>query len=163
MTCLLLSTLILKQQQEAILFFFDPAMYVMSYSQIYSFHLSLRLDKVVVFRSFQQTPEQIHDLSHFKNEHSAFFDKTTFYQLKDAASAVLAQEKLTSLAELFSVELKFTIGTLKAWFGKIIKPKFFEIDYTNRQDFRKKNPVDSSTVCYLCDFPLVVDSKKRLV
>ena len=54
-----------------------------------------------------------------------FFDKTTFHQLKDAASAVLAREKSTFLAELFSVELKFTIDTLKAWFRKIIKPKFF--------------------------------------
>ena len=34
---------------------------------------------------------------------------TTFYQLKDAASAVLACEKSKSLDELFSVELKFTI------------------------------------------------------
>ena len=82
-------------------------MYVISYCQIYSFHLSLGLDKVVVFRSFQQTHEQIYDLSHFKNENAAFFDKTTFYQLKHDAYAVLAQEKLTSLAELFSVELKY--------------------------------------------------------
>ena len=79
----------------------------------------------MIFRSFQQAPEQIYDLTHFKNEHAAFFDKTTFHQLKDAASAVLAREKSTFLAELFSVELKFTIDTLKAWFGKIIKPKFF--------------------------------------
>ena len=101
-------------------------MYVISYCQIYSFHPSLGLDKIVIFRSFQQTFEQIYDLSHFKNGHDAFFDKTTFYQLKDAASAVLVQEKSTSVAELFSVELKFTIDTLKAWFGKIIKPKFLK-------------------------------------
>ena len=88
----------------------------------------------MIFRSFQQTPEQIYNLSHFKNEHAAFFDKTTFYQLKDAP-AVLAREKLTYLSELFSVELKFTIDTLKAWFGKIIKPKLFEIDYAKKQDF----------------------------
>ena len=94
--------------------FFNSAMYVMSYCQIYSFHPSLGLDQIVIFRSFQQTPEQIYDLSHFKNEHAAFFDRTTFYQLKDAASAMLAREKLTSLPELFSVELKFTIDILKA-------------------------------------------------
>ena len=135
-------------------------MYIISYCQIYSFHPSLGLDKIVIFRSFQQTPEEIYDLSHLKNEHAALFDKTTFYQLKDADSAVLAREKSTSLAELFSVELKFTIDTLKAWFGKIIKPKFFEIDCAMKQDFPKKNPVNSSTVCYLCDFPLVADSKK---
>ena len=160
MTCLLRSTLILKRQQEAILFFFDPATYEISYFKIYSIHLSLGLDKVVVFRSFLRTPEQIYNLSHFKNEHAALFDKTTFYQLKDAASAVLAQEKSNSLAKLFPVELKFIIDTLKAWFAKIIKQKVFKIDYTKKQDFREENPVSSSTVCYLCDFPLVADSEK---
>ena len=108
--------------------FIDPAMYLVSYCQIYSFHPSLNFDKIVIFRSYHQTAEQIYDLSHFKNEHIAFFNKTTFYQLKDAASAVLAHEKSTSLAELFSVELKFAINTLKYWSLRIIKPKFFEID-----------------------------------
>ena len=57
-----------------------------------------------------------YDLSHFRQEHVAFCDRPTFYQLKDAAFAVLAREKSTFLAELFSVELKFTIDTLNAWF-----------------------------------------------
>ena len=73
--------------------FLNSAMYVMSYCQIYSFHPSLGLDKIVIFRSFQQTPKQICDLSHFKNEHAALFDKTTFDQLKDAAFTVLAREE----------------------------------------------------------------------
>ena len=34
------------------------------------------------------------------------FDRTTFYQLKDAATAVLARKKSTSLAEIFSVRIK---------------------------------------------------------
>ena len=49
---------------------------------------------------------------------------------------------------------------MKEWFSKIIKPQFFEIDHDKKQDFRKKNPVDSNTVCYLCDFPLSADSEK---
>ena len=56
--------------------FFDPSMYVISYCQICSFHPSLSLDKIVLFRSYQQTAEQIYDLSHLKNEHTAFFNKT---------------------------------------------------------------------------------------
>ena len=57
---------------------FNLTMYVMSYCQIYSFHPSLGPDKIVIFRSFQQTPEQINDLSHFKNEHAAFLIKLLF-------------------------------------------------------------------------------------
>ena len=140
--------------------FFDPTMYVISYCQTYSFHPSLNLDKIVIFRSYQQTAEQIYDLSHFQNEHAVFFTKTTFYQLKGATSAVLAREKLTSLAELFSVDLKFTINILKDWFSRIIKPKFFEIDSSGKQKFRKDNPLDKNAVPCLCDFPLAVDGVK---
>ena len=96
-------------------FFLDTKLYVISYCQIYSFHPSLNLDKVVIFRSFQQAVEEIYHLNHFKQEHVPFFNKATFYQLKDAAFAVLAWEKATSLAELFSVELKFTVDTLNDW------------------------------------------------
>ena len=87
-------------------------MFVVSYCQIYSFHPSLNLEKTVIFWRFQQSAEKIYDLSHFRQEQVAFFDRTAFYQLKYAASAVLAREKSTSLAELFPIELKFTIDTL---------------------------------------------------
>ena len=34
--------------------FSDPKMYVISYCHFYSYHLSLNLDKIAAFRSFQQ-------------------------------------------------------------------------------------------------------------
>ena len=77
--------------------FFDPKMYVVSYCRIYTFHPGLNLDKIVIFRSFQQNAEEIYDLSHLKKEHVPFFNMGTFFQLKDAAPAVLAHEKSTSL------------------------------------------------------------------
>ena len=46
--------------------FFDPKMFVVSYCQIYSFHLSLNFEKIVIFRSFQQTAEEIYELSHLR-------------------------------------------------------------------------------------------------
>ena len=113
--------------------FFDLKMFVLSYCQIYSFHSSLNLEKNVIFRSFQQGAEEIYDLRHFRQEHVAFFDRTTFYQLKDDASAVLAREKSTSLAELFSVELKFTIDTLNAWFSNTIRLKFLDVNNIKTQ------------------------------
>ena len=115
--------------------FYNPKMFVVSYCQIYSFQPSLNLDKIVIYQSFHQTGEKIYDLSHLKREHIPFFNKTTFHQLKDAASAVLAPEKSTSLAELFSVELKFTMDTLNDWFSRIIKPNFLEFDDIKKQIF----------------------------
>lgn len=74
--------------------------------------------------------------------------------MKDATSAVLSREKCTSLAELFSIELKFTIDTLKDWFGRIMKPKFFELDSFKKKECRKRNPVTIDALCSICDFPL---------
>ena len=119
--------------------FSDPKMFVVSYCQIYSFHLSLTLEKIVIFRSFQQSPEET-DLNHFKQEHVSFFKRITFCQLKDAATALLAREKSTSLAELFSVELKFTIDTLNSCFSNTIKAKFLDLDDIKKQVFIKENP-----------------------
>ena len=87
-------------------------MYVISYCHFYLYHSSLNLDKIAAFRSFQQTPDDIYELSHFKRKHEPFFLITTFWQLKAATDAVLARHKPTFLAELFSVELKFTVDTL---------------------------------------------------
>ena len=126
-------------------------MFVVSYCQIYSFRLSLNLDKIVIFRSFQQSPEEIYDLSHFRHEHIPYFDKITFSQLKDAATVVLASEKSTLLSELFSVELKFTIDTLNDWFSNTIKPKLLELNDIKKQMFIKENPlVSSKTTCCVC-------------
>ena len=73
---------------------------------------------------------------------------------------MVAREKLTSLAELFSVELKFTVDTPKDWLSRIIKPKFFETDLAVKQKFKKDNPLEKNVVCCLCDFTLAVDAKK---
>ena len=85
------------QQRKALSTVFDPKVFVVSYRQICSFHSSLNLEKKLIFRSFQQSAEEIYDLSHFKQENVAFFDMTTFHHLKDAASAVLARQKSTTL------------------------------------------------------------------
>ena len=103
--------------------FFYSKIFIVSYYMIFSFNKALNFDKTVIFRSFQQSVNELYGISHFKQEHVPFFDQVILRQLKDAVSAVSFREKCTSLAEMFSVELKFTVDTLKVWFNKIIKPK----------------------------------------
>lgn len=81
---------------------------------IFSFNKTLKFDKIVIFRSFRQSVNELYDIGHFKQEHVPFFDQVTLRQLKDAASAVAFREKCTSLSEILSVELKFTVDTLKS-------------------------------------------------
>ena len=132
--------------------FFDSKMFVISYCMIFSFNKSLNFDKIVIFRSFQQSINELYDISHFKNEHVPFFDKRLLGQLKHAASAVSSRKNCTSLAEMFSVELKFIIDNLKDWFTKLIKPKMFELDYNKKEEWKKQNPITDSTICSICKF-----------
>ena len=135
--------------------FHDPKMFVITYCQIYAFHPSLDLDKIVVFRSFQQKADEIYSLDHFRNEHTPSFDRLTFQQL----TSVLALEKSTFLSELFSVKLRFTIDTLKKWFKSVLKSKFLELNEIQKQIFVKENPIDSSeTCCCICGFLLVTEA-----
>ena len=76
------------------------------------------------------------------------------------ATAVLAREKSTSLAELFSVELKFAIDNLNNWFSSTIKPKFLELHDNRKHLFIKENPlIPSETTCVICGFLLDGEAK----
>ena len=78
--------------------------------------------------------------------------------MKDAASAVLAQEKATFLAELFYVKLKFTVDTLNDWFSRIIKSKFFEIDDIKKRHKNENSINKTKTICFICSFLLDIDN-----
>ena len=108
--------------------FFDSKMYVVGYCMEMSFNKSLNFDKMVIYRSYQKTADEVDDISHFRQEHVPLFDQVTLRQLKDGASAVAFKEKCTSLAEMFYIELKFTIDALTLWFNRIIKPRLFELE-----------------------------------
>ena len=56
----------------------NPKMFFISYCQIYAFHPDLKLNKIVIFRSFQKNGEEIYNLDHFSQEDVRFFDVVTF-------------------------------------------------------------------------------------
>ena len=140
---------------------YDPKIFVISYCQIHAFYSDLKVDKIVTFRSFQQNAEEIYSLNHFLQEHTKYFDAVTFNQLNDTATNVLVRQKSTSLSELFSVELKFTIYTLVKWFNEIFKSKFLELNEIQKQIFVKENPLDWSKICCrICGLKLSTSTKE---
>ena len=104
--------------------FFDAKMYVVSYCMVVVFHPELKIPRLVIFRSYDQNHNALTSLSHFQAlefnffQDSGNFSKTTLKQLEDAAFSVQNKEKNTTLAEMFSIELKFTTDCLKSCFAK---------------------------------------------
>ena len=70
--------------------------------------------------------------------------------------SVNQKEKITALAEMFSVKSKFTTNTLKSWFQK---RKVLELDLDEKLEFIQKDPIKKDTLCCLCDFPINARAK----
>ena len=133
----------------------NSKMFVIRYCQIYVFHPDFKLDKIIIFRRFQQTEEEIYSLYYFSQAHVSYFDGIAFNQLKDAAAKILRIEKSTSLSEPFSIELKYTTNTLVKWFNQIFKSRFTKITEIKKQMFIRENPIDwSETKCSICNLKL---------
>ena len=91
---------------------------------VFAFHPKLKLDRIVVFCSFQQKENEIFDLSHPNDQMLEHVDHVSLMQLKDAAVKVLKKESPFALSEMFSIKLKFTIDLLVSWFNKTHKSRF---------------------------------------
>ena len=90
------------------------------------------------------------DFNFFTNPE--IYKKNTLKQLEGVALSVKQKEKDTTLVEMFSIELKFTVDCLKAWFWK--KQKILEVDIDQKLEFIGKNPIKKDALCCLCDFSI---------
>ena len=138
--------------------FFDAKMYVVSYCIVMAFHPELKIPRLVIFRIYDQNPNALISLTHFQALQYDFFsypenyNRTTLKQLEDVAFSVQNKEKNTALAEMFSIELKFTVDCLKFWFNQ--NHKILDVDIDLKAEFKQKHPLTKKTLCCLCDFPM---------
>ena len=136
--------------------FYDAKMHIVSYCIIAAFHPDLKLPHVIIYRSFDQTKEELNSLKHFLDVCDKIFFKfsenynlKTFRQLQDAALTVFNKSRETALAEMFNIELKFTCDCLKVWFEKNIN--LDELAEDTKYEYRQNNVPD---ICCICDFPI---------
>ena len=83
--------------------FQDKKVYVLSYCMIFAFHPKLALDRIAIFRSFQQQEDQLLDLSHLNNKMLQYVDRITLKQLKDAGLKVLKNNHLLPYQKCFQL------------------------------------------------------------
>ena len=147
-----LFTTILKPLQVAV--FFDEKMFVVSYCMIIAFHQTINLPRIVIFRSFDKNENELYSLSHFNiidfdffNQNKRYFNFTTLRQLKTTASNVLQKESNTALAEMFTIELKFTVDAIKKWFRDNKKSR--ELDFDDKALFKKNKSLCKYTMLFM--------------
>ena len=135
--------------------FFDAKMYVVSYCMIIAFQPDLNIPRLYIYRSYDQSHDDLTSLHHFDAVQRHFFNFQdnfnikTLKQLQNATLAVKNKKDNSALAEMFSTELKFTVDCLKFWFKRNMKQ--VELNENIKDDFIQNTPKKE---CCICDFPI---------
>lgn len=91
----------------------DATLYPVSYAFVVVSHPSLKIEKILIFRSCNHTFEQLNGASYLKDEILPFIDPIMRWQLRDCISNIFKRKEKYFLIEMFSCELKFVIDLLK--------------------------------------------------
>ena len=94
---------------------FDPkqkAMFVVSYVMIVAFHPELKLDEIIIQRSYVHAVEQLTSLEYFSQEQVKCINKELVIQLKDIAFEVNKRKCEKTMRQKFCVECALVKKTL---------------------------------------------------
>ena len=87
-------------------------MFVVSKVIIVAFHPALHLDRIIIYRSFAHTLEQLSNIDYLSREQIGFIDSHLIHMLKDAAFEVSKRKCKNSLGQMFSIERALAKKTL---------------------------------------------------
>ena len=137
--------------------------FVVSYVMIVAFHPALHLDRIIIYRSFAHTLEQLSNIDYLSRKQIAFIDSHLIHMLKDAASEVSKQKCKNSLGQMFSIESALVKKTLLKWFNLKFKRSFQTIKPMEKLRFESSNKIDSKKGKWvLCKFPMKLEPTNSL-
>ena len=76
------------------------------------------------------------------------FNLKTFKQFEDAVLCLRNRTRENAMAEMFNIELKFTVDCLKKWTDR---NKVLELDEKSKKDYIQNN---KPSICCICDFSM---------
>ena len=79
-------------------------MFVVLYVTIVAFQPELKVDKIIIYRSFVHTVEQLITLDYFSHEQICFIDPYLIKISKDMAFKVSTRKCKNSIGQMFSIE-----------------------------------------------------------
>ena len=138
-------------------------MFVVSCVIIVAFHPTLNLDRIIIYRSFAHTLEQLSSIDYLSREQIGFIDSHLIYMLKNAANEVSKRKCKNSLGQMFSIESALVKKTLLKWFNLKFKRTFTIINPMEKLKFESSNKIDwKKNKCVLCKFPMKLEPTNSL-
>ena len=133
-------------------------MFVVSYVMIVAFHPALQLDRVIVYRSFAHTLDQLSNIEYLTGEQIGFINNYLIHMLKDCANEVSKGRCKNSLGQMFSVKSALVKKTLVKWFNAKFKRTFTVIVPITKMRFEAEKKIDwQKGKCVICKFPMKLE------
>ena len=133
-------------------------MFVVSYVMIVAFHPTLKLERVIIYRSFAHTLDQLSNINYSTREQIGFIDNYLVHMLKDCAYEVSRRQCKNSLGQMFSVESALVKKTLLKWFNAKFKRTFTELRPITKLRFEAAKKINwQKDKCAICKFPMKLE------
>ena len=133
-------------------------MKAVSYVIIFAFHPDLKLNRIIIERSFGHPIEKLTSLDYLTIEQLKYKDLTTLKQLRDCALSVTTRKNEFPISEMFSTELKFASECLINWLNWKYKNQNLQLSNETKRNYEIENPINwESDRCRLCNFPLHIN------
>ena len=117
-------------------------MFAVSHVMIVAFHPELKLDGIIIYRSFAHSVEQLTTLDYFSREQITFIETHLINILKDMAFEVFKRKCKNSVGQMFSTESALVKKTLLKWFNAKIRQQFDKINPVQKLKYEKQNPIN---------------------
>ena len=79
-------------------------MLIVSYVVIVAFHPALKLNRMIIYRSFAHSIDRLTTLDYFNREQTSFLEPHLIHMLKDMAFEVSKRKSKNSVGQMFSIE-----------------------------------------------------------
>ena len=106
-----------------------------------AFQPELKLDRIIIQRSFAHSIEQLTRLDYFTREQITYIDPCLIKMLKDMAFEVAKRRCKNSVGQMFSTESALVKKTLLRWFNQKFKRQFDKINPVQKLRYDRKNPI----------------------
>ena len=139
-------------------------MFVVSYVMIVAFQPALKLERIILYRSFAHSLEQLTNLDYLTREQITFIEPYLIKMLKDIAFEASKRKSKTSLGQMFSIESALVKKTLVKWFNVKYLRQFRNMDPFKKLSYEQKNPIKwNKQKCVICKFPLKLNPTNYLM
>ena len=105
---------------------------------IVAFHPLLSLDRIIIYRSFSHSIEQLSNLDYLSREQITCIEPYLTHMLKDAACEVSKRNCKDRLGQMFSIESAMIKKTLFEWFNLKFKRQIEKLNPIQKIQFESK-------------------------